>query len=78
MIGEELQRGAEDGRIGEPGAQIIGGKPGEFEIARGAVLAFEHPAKGGKRKRVRIGRTGGRGAKRFKDCPELPCGLVER
>lgn len=54
MGGEEIEHGAEHGRIADPGAQGIRGEAGEREQAFGPALALQDPAEGTQGERLRI------------------------
>ena len=55
MRAEEIQHGAEHGRIANPGSQGIGREPGEREQPFGPALALQQPAEGAERQGLRIG-----------------------
>lgn len=73
VIGEKFESAGEDCWITKTGPQTIGIKPGQFKIARRALLAFQHPAERSQRQSLRVDRIGG-GAKR--DCPVLRARVV--
>jgi len=58
VIGQKFDGRGKDGRIAQPGAQSIGIKPGQIKVARGAILAFKHPAERGQCQRLRVYRVG--------------------
>ena len=60
---EEFKHRAQDGRITQPFAQGIGGKPGQREQAPGAVFISQNPAQRAKREGCRVCGWGWRIAK---------------
>lgn len=73
VIGEKFERRGKDHGIAQPGAQRIGIEPGQFKVARGAILAFQHPAERGERENLRVG---GLGCGTMRDCPVLRQGVI--
>lgn len=75
VVGEEFDSRSKDHRITQPTSQRIGIEPGQFKVARRAILAFDHPAQRGQRERLRTYRL------RFgamRDCPVLLLRVTNR
>ena len=73
VVGEKFERRSEDHGIAEAAPQRIGIEAGEFKVARGPVLAFEHPAERRERQHLR---ALGVGCGTMRDCPVLRLRLV--
>ena len=55
---DEVEHRAEHRRVAEPGAQVVGGKAGQRQQARGAVVVGQDPAERGQRQCLGIDRRG--------------------
>ena len=58
VIGEKFERRGKNHGITQSRPQRIGIKAGQFKVARGAILAFQHPAERRQGQRLRVQRLG--------------------